>query len=150
VVAGDWSRDRLYPSPARVVRLLELRQLAVLVLDVPERQHRGQITSNQQVGHVLLSATGRGARAAFEVDVARVAGDVPGRRAPSRLEKLFEEVLVVVIARLTKPSPVTTSDTSSGTDWPAENGPVPLATGSIGGAFAWVIDRSPHVLLVTG
>jgi hypothetical protein len=73
-----------------------------------------------------------------------------GGRAPSRLEKLFDEVLVVVTAKLSSPSPLTSSETSRDTDWPDENGPDPLVTGPTGGAFPWVIDRSPHVLLVTG
>ena len=79
VVADHGSDERLQPSPGRVEGRHELRELTVLVLDVAQGQHGGEVHLEQCVGRGALSAPPAEAGPAVEVSRDRVTGDVPGR-----------------------------------------------------------------------
>ena len=79
MVADHGSDERLQPSPGRVEGRHELRELTVLVLDVAEGQHGGEVHLEQCVGRGALSAPPAEAGPAVEVSRDRVTGDVPGR-----------------------------------------------------------------------
>src|SRR5207302_1821500 len=76
VVAGDRVRLRLDETPTRGVRGLELRQSAVGVLLVTQREDGVVVPTVQQRRGRLLVAVGLRAVAAVVVGVGRVAGDV--------------------------------------------------------------------------
>ena len=79
VVSRDRIRDVLHASPGRVVVRVEVRELAVLVLDVAERKHGGEALIDQQIRRELLAARRGRRRARGARDVAR-GGDHGARR----------------------------------------------------------------------
>src|ERR1700674_53823 len=77
VIAGTRVRDRLEPAPQLVVRVVELRERAVMILFVPERQESAiRLRAGKRVGVRFVTA----AQPLFEVEAAfgTVASEVAG------------------------------------------------------------------------
>ena len=80
VVAEHRMADRLHAPPGSVVDRLEVRRRRAVVLDVAERKHRGKTGPDEKVRGGTLPAAVRCPAAAVVAGVARIAGDVAGRR----------------------------------------------------------------------
>ena len=76
VITKHRARDLIELAPARLVGGLELLQRRVLVLEIPEGQHRGQVAAPEQGGGVELAAMIGGSLAILPAVVGRSAGDV--------------------------------------------------------------------------